>query len=451
MTIYQDYYRDTFTNPLMQKIFSEESRFQSWLKTEASLAKVQSELGLIPKKASENILKMAKVKNLDLCKLKEQYKVTGFPILPLVKQLTSLCDNESAKWVHWGATTQDIIDTGASIQMKAGLSILEADLVEIANSILDLSEKHRNTVMAGRTFKQHASPITFGFKASIWLDEIRRHLERLKHIKKNALLCSYGGAVGNLAALGDDGIEVANKLADDLGLEHSSISWHTSRDGWTELVFWLALASATLSKIASEISTLMSTEVNEVREPYKKGRGASSAMPQKRNPISCPIIISNANRLRDLLSSQLSAMNQDHERALAGQSLEWLIIPDAFLLASGVFMHSKEILADLEVDSNIMLKNLKMGGGLIMSEAVKIGLAKKIGRKKAHKLVSDAATKALENNIDLSEALAQSQEITSEISEDKMKSLFNVNNYLGSTHAMIDQVQARYKNLKSSG
>lgn len=447
MTIYQDYYRETYTNPLMQEIFSEEFKFQSWLNIEASLAKVQSELGLIPKEASKNISKMAKVKNLDLCKMKEQYKETGFPILPLIKQLTSLCDNESAKWVHWGATTQDIIDTGTVIQMKSGLSILEADLVKIANSILDLSEKHRNTVMAGRTFKQHASPITFGFKAAIWLDEICRHLERLKHIKKNALLCSYGGAVGNLAALGDDGIEVVNKLADDLGLEHSSISWHTSRDGWTELIFWLAMTSASLSKIANEISTLMSTEVNEVREPYKKGRGASSAMPQKRNPISCPIIISNANRLKDLLSSQLSAMNQDHERALAGQSLEWLIIPDAFLLASGVFMHSKEILTDLDVDSNNMLINLKIGGGLIMSEAVKMGLAKKIGREKADKLLTDAAAIAIEKNIKLIEALAQSQKITSELSKDEIESLFDAKNYLGSTNVMIDQVQNKYKSL----
>lgn len=448
MAIYSNYFSDSFTNPLMHDVFSEEARFQSWLDTEASLATAQSKLGLIPEEASLNIVEVAKVENLNLQKMKEHYVAVGFPILPLVKQLTTLCSPESAKWVHWGATTQDIIDTGISLQMKQAISILEKDLVDIANAVYSLSDMHRFTVMAGRTFKQHAAPITFGFKAAIWLDEISRHLERLIYVKKNALLCSYGGAVGNLAALGSNGTDVLDALANELGLEVPTITWHTARDGWSDLIFWLASASATLSKIASEISTLMSSEINEVREPYKKGRGASSAMPQKRNPISCPIVIANATRLKDLVSSQLSAMNQDHERALAGQSLEWLIIPDAFLLASGAFMRSKEILIDLDIDANNMLENLQMGGGLIMSEAVMMGLAKKIGRVNAHKLVTEAASTAIQESISLREALTRYEEIESQLSSEEIDSLFDAKNYLGSTNQMINNVQEKYKNLK---
>ncbi len=447
MSIYSDYFGSSFANSKMHDIFSDKGLFQTWLDSEVALAKVQSELGLIPHAASTKIEEVGKVDNLDLVRMKEQYIKVGFPILPLVKQLNALCDPESAKWVHWGATTQDIIDTGLALQMKQAVSILEADLVIIAKSIYELTEQHRFTVMPGRTFKQHAAPITFGFKAAVWLDEIYRHLERLKSVKANALVCSFGGAVGNLAALGEDGIQVLEKLAEQLDLGVPSITWHTARDSWCELVFWLASTCATLSKIASEISTLMASEINEVREPYKSGRGASSAMPQKRNPISCPIVVANASRLRDLVSSQISAMNQDHERALAGQSLEWLVIPDAFLLASGAFVKMKEILADLEVDARKMLRNLELGNGLIMSEAVMMGLARKIGRGDAHKLVTRAASKAIENNLSLRESLSHFEEISSKLNQDEIDEMFDARNYLGSTSAMIDRVQKKFNSL----
>lgn len=448
MAIYSNYLGSSFSNQEMHEVFSDLGRFQSWLDVEVALAKVQSQLGIIPKSASVEISKVGKLDNLDLEKMKKDYVAIGFPILPFVKQLQSLCDTESAKWVHWGATTQDVIDTGMVLQVKSAINILEFDLIEISKSIYKITEKHKYTPMAGRTFKQHAAPITFGFKASVWLDEILRHLERLKSIKANTLLCSYGGAVGNLAALGERGLDVSDALATELELNTTAITWHSARDSFTELVFWLALSSASLSKIANEISVLMSSEINELREPYVQGRGASSAMPQKRNPISCPIVIANATRLKDLVSSQISAMNQDHERALAGQSLEWLVIPDAFLLASGVFMRMREILSDLIVDSDNMLKNLGIGNGLIMSEAVMTGLAKKIGRIQAYKLVTEAASKAIENNLNLKDSLSSFQELTAILSQEEITELFNANNYLGSSSEMISRVQCKFNEAR---
>lgn len=444
MAIYSSYLGSSFSNEKMHEVFSDLGRFQSWLDVEVALAKVQGQLGIIPNSASEEISKIGKLENLDIVKMKEQYIAVGFPILPFVKQLQALCDSESAKWVHWGATTQDVIDTGMVLQIKSAIDILESDLIAISKSIYELTEQHKHTVMPGRTFKQHAAPITFGFKAAVWLDEVLRHLERLKSIKANTLTCSYGGAVGNLAALDDKGIEVLDSLAVELELHTPSITWHSARDSFTELVFWLSLSSATLSKIASEITTLMSSEINEVREPYQEGRGASSAMPQKRNPISCPIVIANATRLKELSSSQMAAMNQDHERALAGQSLEWLVIPDAFLLASGVFMRMKEVLSDLVVDETNMQRNLGLGNGLIMSEAVMTGLAKKIGRVDAHKLVTAAASKAIEKNLSLKESLLSFDKVTSTLSLEEIAELFNANNYLGSNDQMISRVQCKF-------
>lgn len=447
MAVYSSYLGSSFSNLEMHKVFSDLGRFQSWLDVEVTLAKVQGQLGIIPKSASDEISKVGKLENLDIVKMKEQYIAVGFPILPFVKQLQGLCDSESAKWVHWGATTQDIIDTGMVLQIKSAINIIESDLIAISKSIYELTERHRHTVMPGRTFKQHAAPITFGFKAAVWLDEILRHLERLKSIKANTLLCSYGGAVGNLAALGEQGIKVLDNLATELELNTPAITWHSARDNFTELVFWLSLSSASLSKIANEISVLMSSEINEVREPYKEGRGASSAMPQKRNPISCPIVIANATRLKDLVSSQMSAMNQDHERALAGQSLEWLVIPDSFLLASGVFMRMKEVLSELVVDDTSMQRNLGLGNGLIMSEAVMTGLAKKIGRVDAHKLVTEAASKAIENNLSLKDSLLNFDKVTSTLSQEEIRELFNANNYLGSSSQMISRVQCKFNEV----
>jgi 3-carboxy-cis,cis-muconate cycloisomerase len=296
--------------------------------------------------------------------------------------------------------------------------------------------------MAGRTFQQQAAPITFGFKVAVWLEEMRRHEERLTALKRRTLVGQFGGAVGTLATLGDKGLAVRREMMKELGLGEPEISWHTARDNWAELVAWLAMVGATLGKIATEVATLMRSEVNEVREPYQPGRGASSTMPQKRNPIAAPPVIAIAHRLRECVSSQLTAMMQEHERGVAAMPLEWLVIPEAFVLLSGALKHSRETLEHLEVDAERMRQNLAADGGFLMAEAVMMGLAPQVGRNQAHALVSAAAGRALDAGTTLRAALLEDRQIMSYLSVAELDRLLDPAHYTGSAGAMVDAVLA---------
>jgi 3-carboxy-cis,cis-muconate cycloisomerase len=442
-TLTSAYYKDMFGNAAMRAVFSDDRRFISWLETEAALAKAQARLGLIPESAAFSIAAAAKLGNLNVPSMKEAYEKIGFPILPLVKQLAAACGPEAAKFVHWGATTQDIVDTGLVIQMREGLDLLAVDLESIIGLLAGLAKEHRDTVMPGRTFQQYAAPITFGFKAAVWLDELLRHRERLPAIRKRALVCSYGGAVGTLSTLGNDGLKVLGELSSELELEEPAISWHTARDGWAELIFWLAMVCASFTKIASEVASLMRTEIDELREPFQPGRGGSSTMPQKRNPVSCPIIIAIGNRIRECVPAQLAAMVQDHERAVAGQPLEWLVIPEAFVLASGSFRHTKQLLGELTVNVATMRRNLDLGGGFLMAEAVMMGLAPKIGRGQAHHLVATSANAAIDQGQTLRQGLLATPEIMQHLTESEIDALLDPGNYLGCAGEMVDRVLAK--------
>ena len=437
------YFRHLYGSDEMRSVFSDEGKIQAWLDTEVALAKSEAACGLIPQTAADAIADAAQFENLDLVAMREEYERVGFPIVPLVHQLNRVCDAEAAKFIHWGATTQDVIDTGLALQMRDGLKLIEADLNTIIDALVQLCKEHRNTAMSGRTFQQQAAPITFGFKAAVWLDELLRHRERLPAVKERALMCQFGGAVGTLATLGDDGLRVLKQLSEELDLVEPSISWHTARDGWAEMVFWLSMLCTTFTKIANEVATLMRTEVNEVREPFTAGRGGSSTMPQKRNPVSCPLIVATGNKMRDLVGTQLTAMIQLHERDVATQPLEWLVIPEAFVLTSGCLKHSKEILCGLTVDVDSMKSNLEMGGGLLMSEAVMMGLAPKVGRGQAHDLVGQASASAIDQGTTLKVAILQTDSIMEHLSETEVDELLNPLNYTGVASEMIDRVLAK--------
>lgn len=437
------YYQHLYGSDEMRTIFSDEGKITAWLDTEVALAKSEAQCGIIPADAATKIEASAKFKNLDMVAMREEYERVGFPILPLVHQLAKVCDPEAARYIHWGATTQDIIDTGLVLQMRDGLKLIEADLNTIIDALVQLCKEHRNTAMSGRTFQQQAAPITFGYKAAVWLDELLRHRDRLEEVRRRGLLCQFGGAVGTLATLDKDGLDVLRVLSKELRLEEPAISWHTARDGWAEIVFWLSMVCTTFTKIASEVSTLMRTEVNEVREPFIAGRGGSSTMPQKRNPVSCPLIIAIGNRMRDCVATQLTAMVQLHERDVATQPLEWLVMPDAFVLASGCLKHSKDVLCGLTVDVEKMKQNLEMGGGLLMSEAVMMGLAPKVGRGKAHDLVGLASASAIDNGTTLKTAILQTDSIMEHLSEVEVDELLNPLNYTGVASEMIDRVLAK--------
>lgn len=435
-----NYYRDMFGTTQMRKVFSDDARLQGWIDTEIALAKAQVQLNIIPKGVDVELQKAANISNLDRTAMKEHFDRVGFPILPFVKQLNKACDPETAKWVHYGATTQDVLDTGMVLQMKQGLEIIESELQAIIVATAELTKKHAKTVMAGRTFQQLAAPITFGYKSGVWLDEMLRHKERIEELKKRVLVGQCSGAVGTFATLGKQGVEVQKIMMKDLGLQVPAISWHTARDSWSELVNVFALMSATFAKIANEVAILMRSEIGELSEPFEVGRGASTTLPQKRNPISCEPIIAIAPKMRELASSQLSAMIQEHERGVGQMNIEWMVLPESFIYMSGSLKHTKFILENLWVGEEQMRRNLDLGGGLLMSESVMMGLAPKVGKSKAHHLVYNAASNAFENKLTLREALLKDLEITKVLSEDEIDNLINPINYTGCVEEMIDQV-----------
>jgi 3-carboxy-cis,cis-muconate cycloisomerase len=444
------YFQDMFTNSEMRQIFSDDNRLQKWLDTEVALAEAQEDVCVIPYGTAQKIKNIALIKNIDQTAMKVEFDRVGFPILPFVHQLTKACDPETARWVHYGATTQDILDTGTVLQMREGLKWIESELDAIINAVAVQSKKHRETVMAGRTFQQLAAPITFGYKVAVWLDEFLRHKERLQEIKRRTLVGQCSGAVGTFATLGDRGLEVQEKMFEILELDMPDVSWHVARDRWSELVQYFALLSATLAKIANEIAILMRSEIGELSEPFEQGRGASTTLPQKRNPITCEPIIAVAHKLRELASSQLSAMIQEHERGALGQMhLEWMVIPEAFVMISGSLKNSRFILENLVVAEQQMKDNIMLGGGLIMSEAVMMGLAPKIGKKKAHDLVYKAAGRAWDEKKSLKEALIENEEIKNLLDESEIDALLDPLNYVGVAPQMVDKVLTKYNTNKN--
>lgn len=443
------YYAGMFAKENMAEVFSENARFESWLEVEVALAKAEAKIGIIPTEAAANIAQSARLENLDLDAMKAEFDKVGFPIMPLVHQLAKACDPQAERYVHWGATTQDIIDTGLVLQIRRGFALLEQDLNAMLDALAELASEHRNTVMAGRTFQQQAAPITFGYKVAVWLDELLRHEERLQELKPRVLVGQFAGAIGTLATLGNKGIAVQKTMMEELDLFAPTVTWHTARDSWAELVNWLVLLTSTLGKVATEIATLMRTEVNEVREPYEKGRGASSTLPQKRNPIACPRIIAIAHRMREFSGSQFSAMIQEHERAVGAMPIEWMIIPEAFMLASGSVAQSLSILQDLDVDVKQMRANLNMNGGLLMAEAVMMGLAPITGRNRAHDIVFGAAGRANDAGIEFRDELLNDTEIMAHLSVEKLDKLLDPANYTGSATAMVDAVLEKLQQRRS--
>lgn len=437
------YYRDQYSTAAMREVFSDDGRFTSWLDAEVSLARAQEEVGLIPEGMGDRIAAVATLDNIDQVAMKAEFDKVGFAIMPLVHQIAHACDADTKKYIHWGSTTQDILDTGLVLQMRTGLDMLEAELDLTIRALMVLSRDHKATPMAGRTFMQHAAPITFGYKAAVWLDEMLRHKARLPGIRERALLVQCGGAVGTLSTMGASALDVRAAQARVLGLGDPAISWHNARDGWTECVFWLGMVCATLGKIATEIATLMRSEVGELREPYEAGRGASSAMPQKRNPIACPPVISIAALMREKTGAQMTAMIQEHERAVAGMPIEWIVMPEAFLLASGAFMHMRPVLQGLEVDTVRMMENLQSGGGLIMSQGVMMGLAPHLGNMGAHDTLTAAAQRAIDAGTTLRDELGTVAEVREHLTDSELDDLLNPVNYAGAAAGMVDLVLAQ--------
>ena len=441
-------FADMFGTPAMRGVFGDEAFLARCIEVEAALARAQGRLGIIPAEAGDAITRGASAltsgrRALDLVRLKKETETVGYPILPLVRQLAE-CAGDYGRYVHWGATTQDIMDTAVVLQIRAGLRLIDEDLTAVRSHLADLARRYRDTPMAGRTHLQHALPVTFGYKAAVWLSALDRHADRLCELRPRVLLAQFGGAAGTLASLGngEESLKTRAVLASELALGDPPITWHVTRDGIAETVQMLALLLGSLGKIALDIMLMSATEFGEAAEPFVAGRGSSSTMPQKRNPISCELILAAAKVLRQQAGLVLDALVTDFERATGPWHVEWVAVPEAFGYAAGALNQARFMLGGLIVDSDRMAKNLAMTHGLIVAEAVMMGLAPHTGRNEAHDLVYDACRVAIETDRPLLDVLLETSSVVGPLGPERLRELTDPANYLGAAPAMVDRMLA---------
>jgi 3-carboxy-cis,cis-muconate cycloisomerase len=434
-----DIFKDMFGTAEMRAVFSDDNVLRCYVEAEVALAVAQGRTGVIPKGAADGIAHLASSITLDRDALKHEAENVGYPILGLVRQLSARL-GEAGRYVHWGATTQDIMDTGAVLQMRAALDIIERDMAAVATALAKLAEKYRDTPMAGRTHLQQALPITFGYKCAVWLSMMDRHADRLRELKPRVLVAQLGGAAGTLASLGDRGLDVRREYARALKLGDPPITWHVARDAMVETINFLGLVAGSLGKIGFDIMLLMMTELGEAFEPFATHRGASSTMPQKRNPISSEILVANAKAVRQYAGLMLDAMIQDFERATGPWHVEWMAVPEGFILTAGSLAQAKFLLEGLVVDESRMRQNLDLTRGLIVAEAVMMGLAPHLGRQQAHDAVYQACRDALQQGRSLFDVLKLDPAIAQALPEARLHALCDPANYLGSAAAMTDNV-----------
>ena len=433
-------FRDIFTTPAMRHVWSDENRVQKYLDFEAALARAQARLGIIPKNAAAEIVRHCEAKQIDMVKLKEATEKIGYPVLPVVQQLVALCKDGLGEWSHWGATTQDITDTATIMQIREALDLIENEIDGIRDALATLAKKYRDTPMAGRSNLQQAVPITFGYKMATLLGAYERHKQRLDELRPRVLVGEFGGAAGTLSSLGKDGLKVQTELMKELKLGQPDISWHTVRDRIAEVGCFLGLVTGTCGKIAFDVKLLMQTEVEEVYEPFHQGRGSSSTMPQKRNPISSVYITAQTAMVKQLAAALLEAMVEDHERATGPWEIEWIALPEIFMLSAGALAQTRFVVEGLQVNEKRMRDNIGITKGLLMSEAVMMGLGAAIGRNRAHDVVYDICREVVKTGRPLVDLLAENKEISKHASRKQLEKMVDPTNYLGVAGEMVDRV-----------
>jgi len=441
-----------FASAKMRAALSDSAMLQHMLDVEAALARAEAASGVIPKSAVAPIVAACQAKRFDIASLGASAARAGNVAIPLVKALTAEVakrDKDAARFVHWGATSQDIIDTASVLALREASGILERDLAQAIRGFVALAKKHRNTVMAGRTWLQQALPVTFGLKAAGYAAALARARTRMMVVVEEASALQFGGAAGTLAALQGKGVVVARALGKELDLSVPAEPWHGHSDRFASAASAIAIAICECGKIARDVSLLMQTEIAEVAEPAAEGRGGSSTMPQKRNPALSAQILAAANLAPGLVSSLLAGLVHEHERGTGGWQASWLALPQLLLIASGAFERTAEIAGGLEVDKNRMRENLEISNGLVMAEAAQFALAEKLGRLQAHELLAKASKRAAAERKHLKEVLRGIPEVSRVLSGKKLDEVFEPANYLGDTSKFIDAaIQSAERSLK---
>ena len=432
-----------FTTDKMREIFSDTNRLQRMLDFEAALARALAGAEVAPRSSVASIEAQCKSNLYSRDAIAGAAALAGNLAIPLVKELAALVaksDEKAAGFVHFGATSQDVIDTGLVLQLREAFDDTEEDLARLSLVLRQLAAEHKETLLAGRTWMQQASPVTLGLKFAGWLDGIERHRERFTQTRRRVEVLQFGGAVGTLAGLGSAGPRVAEALARELKLTLPDIAWHAQRDRPVEVAATYGLLIGTLGKMARDISLMSQTEIGEVAEPAAPGRGGSSTLPHKRNPIGCSVVLAAAIRVPGLVSTMLSAMVQEHERGVGGWQAEWETLPEICTLTSGALSHMIQILEGLEIHQDAMTRNLDAAHGLVMAEAVAMALAKHMGKMPAHQVIERASHRALESRKLFRDVLVNEQEISKYLSAREIDELLDPKNYTGSAQVMIDRV-----------
>jgi adenylosuccinate lyase len=426
----------------LRAIFSEENRIQKWLDFEAALAEAQAELGIIPAEAAREIRAQARAGNIDIAQMSAEIRRIKHSLVPALKQLQARCGEDHGEWLHYGATTQDVVDTGVALQLKEVHAVILRDVAAVGQELARLAQAHRDTPMAGRTHGVQALPITFGHKCAVWLDELSRHHERLKECEPRVLVGMVVGAVGSQASLGEQAEEVERRTLAKLGLAAPSISWAPARDRFTEYALLLAMLGATLSKIGNELFNMQRNEFAEVEEAFSAGKLGSSTMPHKRNPTSAENLAGLCRPLRASAALMLEGMVQEGERDGIAWKIEWKALPECCLIAGAMLFQAKNLLAGLRVDAEAMAQNLDRMRGYLLSEHVMLELSERVGKQTAHEWIYEASMHGITNKLDFAQALRQHKDLASLLGEDEIQRLTDPAGYLGQCAASVDRVVA---------
>jgi 3-carboxy-cis,cis-muconate cycloisomerase len=438
-----------FNSSSMAAIFSAEAHVAAMLAFEAGLARAEARAGMIPNETADAIAASCRVDRFDVAALYRDAVPAGTLAIPLVKALTARVGDQHGRYVHWGATSQDAIDSALMLQMRDGLNLLIDDLLAVAKAAAMLAEQHRATPMIGRTLLQQALPITFGLKAARWLALVCRQVRRLHSLRSERLVVQFGGAVGTLAALGDDGFAVVELLAEELGLAVPDLPWHTERDRVAELAAAVGVVAGAMEAIASDVLLLAQTEVGEVSEATAPGKGGSSAMPHKRNPVDATFAVAAARLALGGVPVIFNAMAHEHERAAGNWQLEWSALPDLFIHTAAAVERVRSVLEGLNIDAERMRANLELTGGLMMAEPLTMALAGSIGRPEAFKLVEDLTQRASQAGQSLRDVAQADERVRAHLSPEAIDRALDPTNYLGSTDLFIDRVLSNYAAVRA--
>jgi 3-carboxy-cis,cis-muconate cycloisomerase len=439
-----------FTARDMREVFCDQGRVQAMLDFEAALARAEARVGLIPQSAVASIEAACQAGHYDFAVLGEAIATAGNSAIPLVKALgkqIAASDAEAERYVHLGATSQDVMDTGLVLQLRRALALIESDLAQLGDILATQAKRYVATPLAGRTWLQHATPVTLGMKIAGWLGAVTRSRQRLQELKPRLLVLQFGGASGTLAALGAQAMPIAEALAGELQLTLPDQPWHTQRDRLVEFGSVLGLIAGSLGKLGRDISLLMQTEAGEVFEPSAPGKGGSSTMPHKRNPVGAAVLIGAATRVPGLLSTLFSAMPQEHERSLGLWHAEWETLPEICCLVSGSLKQALLVAQGLEVDADRMARNLDLTQGLVLAEAVSIVLAQRVGRDTAHHLLERCCKRAVAEQRHLRAVLGDEPQVTAELSAAELDHLLDPAHYLGQAQTWVERALAEHSAL----